>query len=81
MQTSTCKSCQQPLRWVRMNTGGLSPVNAEPDPTGNIVIENGIGRVLTGDLFAAPADPETPRFKSHFASCTEAEKYRKRGRK
>lgn len=73
-----CKSCQAPIRFVVMTTGGTMPLDYDPMPEGNIVIgEDGRGEVLSGGIFDAT---EGPRYRSHFVSCPASAKFRKRGK-
>ncbi len=68
---STCRYCGKSLRWADTTNGSKMPLNPEPDPTGNVVIENGYARVLRA---SDPSNGRT-RYKSHFATC---EKYVRR---
>lgn len=76
-QPGHCSTCHARILWVKMASGKLNPVDAEPVASGNVVIdEDGQGVVLKKDLFDAPATG--PRYVSHFATCPDAAKFRKR---
>jgi hypothetical protein len=73
-----CKSCGQPYEFVETVTGKMMPIDAEPNPAGNILIVDGKADVLKkGDprWASVPADE---RRMSHFATCAYARDYRKR---
>jgi hypothetical protein len=76
-----CRSCGAPVRWVRTVNGKTMPLDPDPTPDGNIiaVVEPGGGRVAQvigkDDLI----DESVPRYKSHFATCPNADQHRKRG--
>lgn len=73
-----CSSCGAEINWVPSAANGVSmPLDAAPCPDGNVVINGGKAHVLNRNLFAGEA-PETPRYKSHFATCPNAAKHRKR---
>lgn len=68
---SHCHSCHAPIRWVRTPAGKAMPLDRDPDPTGNVIID-GHGRgVVIGppSLFDDPADDTTERWMPHFATC------------
>lgn len=71
---SECKSCRAPILWAKTKAGKRIPLNAEPDPTGNVVIEDGVAVVLRrGD---GPG-PTVRRYTSHLANCGQAGLWRK----
>jgi len=72
-----CRSCGKEIIWVRTAaTGALMPLDPDPAPDGNVVLVDGKAHVMSGELF----DPvlEGSRYKSHFATCPNAAKHRKR---
>ena len=73
-----CVSCGGPIFFARLPSGATMPLDGEPDPSGNVIMDGqGRGRVLTNEeLTALP--PETPRYLSHFAKCPFASRHRKR---
>jgi len=49
------------------------PVDFEPNPEGNIVLENGVACVLAkGEV------TDQPRYTSHFATCPQAKVHRRK---
>ena len=79
-ETANCRSCQAPILWVRTEaTNSLMPIDAKPDPKGNIVIKDGLAHVMRGDLFEEMLDG--PRYVSHFVTCVAQEKHRRKGPK
>ena len=81
-----CDSCAATgatalIRFVRVHgENGLSwmPVNADPDPAGNVAVgPNGTGRVLAEDQQPVPAEV---LYMPHFATCVSPQAHRKRHR-
>jgi hypothetical protein len=84
-----CTSCGAPVFFVRTERGELMPLDADPVKDGNIVVrdwsvtEDGTttaGKVavaLKGDLFEGDTGGEV-RYKSHFATCTDPARHRKK---
>lgn len=72
--SQACKSCGAPIRWLTTLRGKQIPIDPEPVPNGNVVIEgNGRARVIGN---GAPADG--PLYQSHFASCPSSAQHRRR---
>lgn len=71
MPGNSCRSCGAPVRWVRTEAGRRMPINPDPDPAGNLVLD------VTG--LAVQVDPTAtgPKYTSHFATCPEAARHRK----
>lgn len=73
-----CRSCGAPVTWTLTVKGKRIPLNPEPVPDGNIVpvIIDGErrARVVTE---ANPAPDGVQRFKSHYATCPQADEWRK----
>jgi len=68
-----CRSCGADIFFVTMESGRSMPLDAEPCDDGNVIVDNsGRGHVMDGGHW-------TPRFKSHFATCPEAKRWRKKG--
>lgn len=76
-----CKSCQAEVNYIKMEpVGHVMPVDNDPHPSGNIVINGrGYGEIQGGDLF--DSQEEKPRYISHFATCPNAPSHRKVRRK
>ena len=72
-----CKSCEARILWVLTSKGSKMPLDPEPVADGNMVVEPG-GTLRTVKKKDANAIPfETPRYKSHFATCKFAASHRK----
>lgn len=75
-----CAGCDAAILWATTAaTGRPIPLDAEPHPSGNVVLDDqGRAVVLsTATLFDGPV-PEGPRYQSHFAACPSAKTYRRR---
>lgn len=78
IKLSKCRSCGAEMMWARAeNSGKRIPLDAEPTPTGNVILcgygEDVVCRYLKKD---EPHDGN--RYTSHFASCPQAQQWRKR---
>ncbi|MFI6819751.1 hypothetical protein ACIBJE_02215 [Micromonospora sp. NPDC050187] len=72
--TETCRSCPAQIIWAVTERGKPMPVDAEPTPDGNVLLE----QLPTGlRARVLPAHRAFGR-KSHFASCKDAAKWRRR---
>lgn len=70
-----CRSCHDPIRFVRMrDTGRALPVNPRPGADGNVsahlVAGQLVGHVLSANRPPSPID--TYRFIAHYATCSAA---------
>lgn len=75
---TACRSCLAPLIWGISTKGHRMPLDKDPNPEGNIEIDDdSFIVVLTAEAKAQPAT--RPRYTSHFATCPNAAKHRKRG--
>jgi hypothetical protein len=78
--TVHCSKCPAEVKFIGMaKKGGTTSrgiVNAEPDPNGNIILEHGTGRVLTGEALEAAKKAAVPLYLSHFATCPAAQHFR-----
>lgn len=80
--SSLCATCKARIRFAKTANGSQMPLNYEPDPAGNMIINvEGIAVNIgkPGDLFTAKEDG--PRYMPHFATCPAAAAYRKAGKK
>ena len=78
-----CSTCAAPVLWCRTAKGKAMPLDVEPRADGNIELrpQPPHGRVVavyikttgTLDMLAQPV-----RFASHFATCPQAKKHRKK---
>lgn len=77
-----CRSCRAPIVWAVTADGKRMPLDAVPAADGNLAARRMPDgtlqvRVLTADL-PDVADSERPAI-SHFASCPDADRHRRRG--
>ena len=77
MQTAQCRSCGAEIIWIHSASGNLMPLDAVPVEDGNMCIVDGKAHSISSDLFE-PMLPQGPRYKSHFATCPQAQKWRKK---
>jgi hypothetical protein len=74
--STSCRSCQAPVRWVRTEGGRAMPLDPEPVDAGNVVIvREGPPPVVR---YVAADEEPGPRFTSHFATCPDAPSWRKK---
>lgn len=66
-----CRSCGATILWVVTMRGRPMPLDAEPVADGTVWIEN--GHVMLG----TPPDGVI-RWRSHFATCPQADRWRKK---
>jgi len=73
-----CRSCGADVLWVPTLAGKRMPLNASPDPMGNVVLR----KLPTGETFAhvLRKDEATDerRFMPHHATCPSAAQHRRR---
>jgi len=77
---STCKSCGAEIVWCIGSKGGRMPVDANPNPGGNLtIVEDHANPTLPPRAMPVPPDAGvgTPRYKSHFATCPSADQHRR----
>lgn len=70
--TERCRSCDAPIEWAVTPKGSRIPLDIHSHPKANIVVEDGIARVV--------GEGNGVRI-SHFATCPNAAKHRKRTRR
>lgn len=73
MPTIKCKRCGATIRFVRTTKGALMPLDAEPTPKGNVIL-NQAGVAV---VFARPPLAFTIRYMPHWATCPAAKEFRK----
>lgn len=75
---SRCTTCNAEIRWVSTQSGQRLPLDLQPAKDGNILIVAGFARVIP---LEERANIKAPLYKSHFATCPDAEshKFRKGG--
>jgi hypothetical protein len=75
-----CGSCDAPIIWARTLTGRSMPVDAEPSDSGTVLLElrQGFVRATVYDAVTALSlAPVRELRTSHFATCPDADKWRK----
>lgn len=81
-RSNKCRSCGAPILWAETVKGKSMPIDPTPVPDGNIFLQvrqhlPPLAIYLTAlELTAAQAE-KRELFKSHFATCPEATKWRK----
>lgn len=69
---SACRSCGAEILWCEATvTGRRMPIDPEPSPIGNLVLVHG------GRFRVADNDDVPPLHLSHFATCPQANEWRK----
>ncbi len=71
---ATCRTCGAEIAWVFSESGVRMPVDPGERPDGNLVIEPD----LTGRKVARVVAPGKGTHVSHFTTCPDASKHRKR---
>lgn len=71
---AACRTCEAPIVWVEsQSTGKPMPMDLTPDPKGAFVIIGGKARRATDE----DKTLHRPRFTSHFATCPDADQFRR----
>lgn len=86
---STCSKCQAPILWAATVNGKMQPLDAEPNPDGNIRLTPNYRQTDRGVLQECRVIPKTelardglfedpnPRYMPHHATCPFAEEFRR----
>lgn len=69
-----CRSCEAPVIWTVTTTGKKMPIDEQPSPRGNLVYVEGVARAST----AEDQRLRRPLYTSHFATCPDAARHRRR---
>jgi hypothetical protein len=69
-----CSSCGASIMWIRTPKGKAMPLDATPNPDGNVVIRNGMAVVLK---LPEMETEKGRRFMPHWATCEYAAQHRK----
>lgn len=80
MPNAVCRSCGAEIMWVPTAAGKRLPLNAEPDPLGNVVLRRRENRTVFAhvlkkneeDLFAER------RWMPHHATCPSVDQHRRK---
>jgi hypothetical protein len=78
-----CRSCSAEIIWLVMRPGGRRmPIDAEPARDGNVLadLNAAAGIVLSAASRAEVLDatPDEPLYRSHFSTCPQADRWRRR---
>ena len=85
--SAECKSCRAAIFWAVTPSGNRMPIDAEPSPRGTLILRKQAQDdgclvleepLIAIDYRAAGAQPDEPRFLSHFATCGQAGEWRKK---
>ena len=80
---SKCRSasCGASIYWVITADGKRMPIDANPDPAGGFVVTLKDDGSLHAEAFMGllPEHAGRKRYTSHFASCCDADSFRKNG--
>jgi hypothetical protein len=71
-----CRSCGADILWTRTRKGKKMPVNREPDEKGRFVLLYHEDWILAH--FDRRGSEPGAHYTSHYATCPDAEKWRKR---
>lgn len=79
--SATCRTCGADIIWAETMAGKRAPIDAEPNPEGNVVLfdDGGPTRCMSlgGPILdKARADDETTLYTNHFATCPYAASHR-----
>jgi len=71
---ANCRSCKASIVWAITSTGRRMPFDAKPDSAGRFTLTP-----RGGDMVAehVGTDHEGPLYRSHFATCLEADRFRR----
>lgn len=76
MKLIKCRACGASIFFARTATGKSVPLDAEPAANGNYCIDaDGVARVVKKD----EAPSYSSLFLSHFVTCPDAQRFRKKG--
>ena len=73
-----CRSCKAPIAWVTMaGTGKSNPLDPEPSPKGNVVVQAGVGSAVGVNDADQLRTEGYSLYLSHFATCPNSRSHRK----
>ena len=77
LEETVCKSCAAPIYFAIVDkTRKRIPIDVTPVTNGNIIFVDGFAHYVT--MFDQVGEHD-PLFISHFATCKDADKWRKKG--
>ena len=79
-----CGGCGCRILWIRTKAGKNMPcnptiLNYRKDAEGKEKIVTPNGEVITGSTGVSPEEADGIGYTSHFATCTQAKRFRRRG--
>jgi hypothetical protein len=79
---TVCKRCKQPILWALTANGRPMPLDAEPDPKGNVKLSEQRGTtpraaVLGGTARDEAAERGEQLYMPHHATCAFAKEFRR----
>jgi hypothetical protein len=79
---SRCRSCDAEIVWATSATGKAMPLNAKPDPMGNVRLYGPNGArsavVLAAEKLKLARTAGVPLYMPHHATCPQGGAWRKR---
>lgn len=80
-RVSTCKGCGARIIWMISDlTGKAAPINATPNPKGNIVFVQGEKRLEYHVLRSGEVVPEgRSAYTNHFQTCPQRARFERKG--
>lgn len=83
MTAAACRTCGEPLEWAVTAGGKRMPVDYDPHPEGNVLLRRRSDGSLTADVLAGERldharSLNATLWRSHFATCAQAELWRTR---
>lgn len=76
-RVATCKGCGAPIRWTKTAKDKNMPIDDEPNSGGRFVIE-GDDEPPKVRFLRENEDYAGDRFTSHFETCSERDRFRKK---
>lgn len=73
---SRCRSCDAEVRWARTSAGKRMPLDAEPDPNGNVELV-GEGMMEVAVVHSQQSMGAGVRYMPHHATCPDAAEWRR----
>lgn len=78
---SKCRSCGEAIYWATTASGKSMPVNATPEPEGNVLLtlSRSTGK-LSAEVVGAEQkiEPDRRRYLSHWTTCPNANAHRRK---
>jgi hypothetical protein len=79
---SDCRSCGAEIIWITTHPGGRSmPLDPKPHPEGNVLVDmdarRGVVLSVKSRQVVLEETPDEPLYRSHFATCPNAESHRR----